>query len=532
MHRLVPRSLRFRFFAALGGLLIGAVAALAGISAWVIFPALQAEERMMVTRELDRIERSFELEQQQLLAQVRDWAHWDDTYQFVQGDYPRYEDVNFSQEMFEDMRYQLMAFFNIDGEVHFLAGINPANGNYQTCNAPIDDCAWMAPWVNNMQNAIDDDSASPTAIYVDQHPILIASTPILRTDTSGSPAGWLLKARTLDDEWLAFMEDYTGLPISLDLINQVTDSDRLSFSGNTVYAERYFPTFSSPDPLSLGVGIELNRTSYLTSLTTFRYVLLWTACLMALVIALVLVLLEKMVLKPLRLLTQFTQQLDMHDADVHGLTRRNDEIGLLSRAFQEQFTCQQQLNDELLKLSTHDALTGLPNRRLFDQRLEADLSDVDGSSDSLAVMMLDIDHFKLYNDYYGHPEGDNCLQRVAYAMHDVAQTQSFFIARTGGEEFCAILPHVSPDSAKDIGEQLSAAVDDLQIPHSTSPVKPCVTISAGIAMLQDPKSQSPSAVVSCADQALYQAKEAGRHQVVLFRPSLASEMISEHNIPR
>ncbi|KPQ24942.1 MAG: two-component system, cell cycle response regulator [Halomonas sp. HL-48] len=531
MHWYVPRSLRFRFFAALGGLLVCAIAALAGLSAWVIFPTLQAEERMMVKRELDRVERSFERDQQQLFAQVRDWAHWDDTYQFVQGDYPRYQDVNFSQEMFEDMRYQLMAFFNTDGEVRFLAGISPATGDYQTCTALVDECAWMAPWVNNMQAAIDDDSVSQTAIYADQTPVLVAATPILRTDSSGPPAGWLFKARTLDDEWQAFLEDYTGLPISLELVNQPTPpSDDLSFSGNSVYAERYFPILSSVGPQSLGVGIELNRTSYLTSLTTFRYVLLWTAGLMILVIGLVLLLLEKMVLRPLRMLTQFTQHLTMHEADVHGLTQRNDEIGILSRAFQEQFTCQQRLNDDLLKLSTHDPLTGLPNRRLFDQHLDTAFSEA--GADSLAVMMLDIDHFKLYNDHYGHPEGDVCLQRLADVMHSVAQSRGFFIARTGGEEFCAILPQVSPESAKAIGEQLSAAVDDLHIPHTTSPVKPFVTISAGIAMLQDPDSQSPSAVVSCADQALYQAKEAGRHQVALFRPPLASGMISEHNTPQ
>ncbi|MDR5885450.1 sensor domain-containing diguanylate cyclase [Vreelandella janggokensis] len=533
MHRHIPRSLRFRFFAALGGLLICAIVALAAISSSVIFPALQAEERQAVKRELDRVERSFQLEQQQLLAQVRDWAHWDDTYQFVQGDYPRYKDVNFSQEMFDDMRYQLMAFFNNAGEVYFLAGINPTTGNYQTCETPNDECAWMEPWVKRMQSAIDGDRADQSAIYADQEPVMVGSTPILRTDKSGSPAGWLFKTRALDDEWLSFMEEYTGLPINLSLTRQAaSSSDALSFSGNIVHAERYLPIYSPLTPVSLGIGIELNRTSYLTSLTTFRYVLLWTAVLMILVIAVVLLLLEKIVLKPLRLLTQFTQQLDIHETDVHKLTRRSDEIGLLSRAFQEQFTCQQQLNDELLKMSTHDALTGLPNRRLFDQQLETAFSDTSTDSDSVAVMMLDIDHFKLYNDHYGHPEGDVCLQRIADAMYSLARTRDFFIARTGGEEFCALLPHISPDKARGIGEQLLAAIDGLQIPHSTSPVKPFVTISVGIAMQKDAKSQSPSAVVSCADQALYLAKEAGRHQVAFFSPQLASGLTPEHNAPQ
>ena len=165
MLQRTPRSLRFRFFAVLGGLLICAILALAAISTWLIFPALQAEERATVKRELDRIERSFQLDQQQLHADVRDWAHWDDTYRFIQGDYPRYADANFSQEMFEDMRYQLAAFFTNAGEMFFLAGINPSNGQYQTCKTLTDGCAWMAPWVNRMQASIVDDETEKHAIY-------------------------------------------------------------------------------------------------------------------------------------------------------------------------------------------------------------------------------------------------------------------------------------------------------------------------------------------------------------------------------
>ncbi|UTA81668.1 diguanylate cyclase [Halomonas sp. XH26] len=532
MHQRIPRSLRFRFFAALGGLLLCAIAALASISAWLIFPALQAEERATVKRELDRVERSFELDQQQLHSQVRDWAHWDDTYQFIQGEYPRYADVNFSQEMFEDMRYQLMAFFTASGDVHFLAGINPVTGDYQTCRAPIDDCSWMTPWVTNMQTAIAENRTDQSSIYPDRPPAIMASSPILRTDKSGTAVGWLFKTRSLDDDWLAFMEVYTGLPITLNLSKEtISISDVFSFSGNTVFAERYFPTSSSLSSVSLGVGIELNRTSYLTSLTTFRYVLLWTAGLMIMVIALVLLLLEKIVLKPLRLLTQFTQQVGIDGADAHGLIKRNDEIGLLARTFQEQFACQQQLNAELLKLSTHDALTGLPNRRLYDQRLETAFSDAVSTPSELAVMMLDIDHFKLYNDHYGHQQGDECLQQVAGAFNSIATKFNFLIARTGGEEFSAILPGASPDSAKGIGEQLTRVIDQLQLPHATSPVKPYVTVSVGIATLKDSKSPSPSAIMSTADQALYLAKAAGRHQVVLFTPPKASNTLSAQNTP-
>ena len=518
MLQCIPHSLRFRFFAVLGGLLICAILALAAISTWFIFPALQAEERATVKRELDRIERSFHLDQQQLLTEVRDWAHWDDTYQFIQGNYPGYTDTNFSLEMFEDMRYQLMAFFTSAGEVFFLAGINPVNGQYQTCKTPTNNCAWMAPWVTSMQASIVDDDVVKNAIYANTGsiPALVAANPILRTDETGPVKGWLFKMRFMSADWVNFMQEYTGLKIALNLYpNTSPRPDTFLFSGNKVHAERYFPISGILTTSSLALGIDLNRTSYLTSLTTFRYVLMWTAVLMVIVIVFVLVLLEKIVLKPLRLLTQFTQQVDMSEPDVRKLTKRDDEIGLLARTFREQLTHQQQLNAELLNLSTHDALTGLPNRRLFDQHLETAFAEAVSSSTPLAVIMLDIDHFKLYNDHYGHPKGDKCLQQVANAFNSVSADFGFLIARTGGEEFSAILPGVSPSLAKEIGEQLKLAVDRLQLPHATSPVQSFVTISVGIALKKCSKAQKPSTIMSAADQALYLAKASGRHQVVL-----------------
>ncbi len=226
-------SLRFRFFAVLGGVLIVAMVALAAISKWLIFPALKAEERAAVQRELDRATRSLELNQESLLAQAQDWAHWDDTYQFIEGSYPRYAEVNFSQQMFEDMNYHLMAFFTLQGEVHFLAGLEPTTGRYQTCTAAVGPCAWMAPWVDTMQSAIATQVA-PMAMYIEQWPALVAASHILHTDESGPPNGWLFKVRALDDAWLERMTDYTGLSLSLQVEPfAAAHSTELTFSGGS-----------------------------------------------------------------------------------------------------------------------------------------------------------------------------------------------------------------------------------------------------------------------------------------------------------
>ncbi|MCO7228099.1 diguanylate cyclase [Halomonas sp. CnH100-B] len=521
-------SLRFRFFAVLGGLLIVAMIALAVISKWLIFPALQAEERTAVQRELDRATRSLMLNQENLLAQARDWSHWDDTYRFIEGTNPRYRDVNFSQQMFEDMNYHLMAFFTLQGDVHFLAGLEPTTGRYQTCTAAVDRCAWMAPWVETMQSAMAE-HVDPTALYIEQWPAIVAASQILHTDESGPPNGWLFKVRAMDDAWLERMVDYTGLPLSLDVTPYDADQPtELTFSGDQVRASQQFPAFGTNEAVSL--GIELNRVQYLASLTTFRYILAWTAGLMLLVIGMVLLLLERMVLKPLRQLTALTQP-SCPSPDSDHLTLRRDEIGLLARAYLEQLTCQQQLNAELLRMSTHDSLTELPNRRLFDQRLIDGVSHANEHNVPLAVMMLDIDHFKLYNDDYGHQQGDECLKKVATALQNEAIRHDVLIARTGGEEFSALLPGATPQQAKAFAHALIHAVDQLRLPHGTSPVSHYVTISVGIGMLSDSETLLPSAVMATADQALYLAKAQGRHRVVLFEPPLASCPVSKQNTP-
>ncbi|MAP35529.1 MAG: response regulator [Halomonas sp.] len=526
MGQRLSLSLRFRFFAVLGGLLIVAMIALAVISKWLIFPALQAEEHTAVQRELDRAERSLMLNQESLLAQARDWANWDDSYQFLEGSNPRYTEVNFSQQMFEDMNYHLMAFFTLAGDVHFLAGLDPVTGRYQTCTAAVNRCGWMAPWVETMQSAIAN-QVDPITLYIEQWPAIVAASQILRTDESGPPNGWLFKVRAMDDAWLERMADYTGLPISLNVTPyNAAKATELTFSGDQARASQQFPALGTNEAVSL--EIELNRVQYLASLTTFRYILLWTAGLMLLVIGMVLLLLERMVLKPLRQLTAFTQSAGQLN-DSNGLTQRRDEIGILSRAFSEQLSCQQQLNAELLRMSTHDSLTELPNRRLFDQRLTLAVSQASADSEPLAVMMLDIDHFKLYNDYYGHQKGDECLQQVATALHGIANQHDFLIARTGGEEFSALLPGITPKEATEFANALIEAVDQLMLPHTTSPVSRYVTISLGIGMLEDSETSLPSAVMGTADQALYLAKASGRHCMALYKPPLASHPISKQN---
>jgi diguanylate cyclase (GGDEF)-like protein len=129
--------------------------------------------------------------------------------------------------------------------------------------------------------------------------------------------------------------------------------------------------------------------------------------------------------------------------------------------------------------------------------------------------MLDVDHFKRFNDHHGHLEGDACLRRVAGALQGCARRASDVVARYGGEEFVLLLPHTSLDDAMAVAQRCLAAVDEHAIAHGDSPLGPHVTVSVGLVALQlDPgRGADPSALLRQADEALYRAKAQGRHRV-------------------
>jgi len=174
----------------------------------------------------------------------------------------------------------------------------------------------------------------------------------------------------------------------------------------------------------------------------------------------------------------------------------------------------EEANRQLAALSITDSLTGLANRRHFDDVLRAECARATRSRQPLAVIMLDVDYFKRYNDCYGHQAGDVCLVRVAQALAGGMRRASDLAARYGGEEFSFILPNTDAAAARQLGEALRGAIAGLQIDHACADAGQ-VTISAGIALHTGPGAPDPDALLRQADAALYRAKDAGRNCVVL-----------------
>jgi diguanylate cyclase (GGDEF)-like protein/PAS domain S-box-containing protein len=174
------------------------------------------------------------------------------------------------------------------------------------------------------------------------------------------------------------------------------------------------------------------------------------------------------------------------------------------------------LQDRLARMAFVDGLTGIQNRRSFDMALEKEWRRASRSGEPLSLILLDVDHFKIFNDTYGHLTGDDCLRAIAGAVRVCVRRPEDVVARFGGEELAVLLPGTGIDGAQRVAHRLCQGVSDLQIPHSGNDGRGVVTMSGGISTAvacPDGRVKMPDGLLLAADTALYQAKRLGRDQV-------------------
>jgi diguanylate cyclase (GGDEF)-like protein len=178
------------------------------------------------------------------------------------------------------------------------------------------------------------------------------------------------------------------------------------------------------------------------------------------------------------------------------------------------------LQGDLLRASALlDGLTGVANRRKFDEDVQTDWRQCLRETAPLSLILIDIDYFKLYNDRYGHQAGDNCLKLVARALSETLRRPYDKLARYGGEEFACLLPKTKLAGASAMAERMQARVSELRVEHLGSDVDQVVTISLGVASMVPTPSETPELLLKAADQQLYEAKRTGRARVCALTTS-------------
>lgn len=230
---------------------------------------------------------------------------------------------------------------------------------------------------------------------------------------------------------------------------------------------------------------------------------------------------EKLIIQPIEMMVAMAKRFGKGDWSVRAAKNRLPaEFIPLARAFNtmaaELGQRERELvatNDRLTVMASIDMLSGLANRRGFQSRLDFEWMKAQQYNSELSLLMIDVDHFKLFNDTYGHPEGDVCLSRLGETLAGIAAENIGFAGRYGGEEFCLLLPNIDASRASQIGERVRTAVQNLAMPHATSSHQ-TVTVSVGVACTTPSDLQRPGDLIEAADAALYAAKHRGRNAVV------------------
>lgn len=177
-------------------------------------------------------------------------------------------------------------------------------------------------------------------------------------------------------------------------------------------------------------------------------------------------------------------------------------------------------NEELKLLSSLDGLTGIANRKHFDEILDKEWRRCLRYTKPLSLVFMDIDYFKNFNDKYGHLAGDDCLKQVTKSVNDLLKRPGDLIARYGGEEFAIVLPDTNSEDASKLAENTRNAIESLNIPHSDSQTSRFVTCSLGVATVFPKNYMSPTDLIDVSDKALYKAKHNGRNRVEISEDML------------
>ncbi|HEY0330472.1 MAG TPA: diguanylate cyclase [Rhodopseudomonas sp.] len=259
--------------------------------------------------------------------------------------------------------------------------------------------------------------------------------------------------------------------------------------------------------VSAGINREI-RTAYL-QLALVCFIVLLGALIAA----------ERLIVKPVNMMTEVAKKFGQGDWSARVSRKRLPaEFVPLARAFNamaahlvERERGLVAINNRLTVMASIDVLSGLANRRGFQSRLDFEWMKAEQNSTDVGLLMIDVDHFKPFNDTYGHPEGDACISRIGETLATIANDIGGFAARYGGEEFCLLLAEAG--RASEVGEMVRSAVAHLAIPHRTS-IFQQVTVSVGVARTVPHPANAPRDLIEAADAALYAAKHRGRNAVV------------------
>lgn len=505
-------------------------ALLAAVLGGVVFPTFRAIEHRDAIRNIDRVAQAIRRELEFIATTCRDWAHWDDTYQYALDGNAEFYHGNLTADATANVPADLIAVFGADGQPRM-------QGAYRALSAQADQALAALTAEGDLFRYVVQPLLGPAAdaerhvsaiLRLQGRPLLAVGQPILRSDRSGPAVGVLVMAALFDADDQAALQAQTL--VDFDLYDassapepHVPPAERFSSQhgdeGRIEVVDRDWLRLSVRFRTADG-GVLVALSNYPRQMTAqgsraLALALAISAGCFAVVVAVIYrVLLVRSFLDPLRQVGGQLRRIE-HARDVAARLpedRGAAELRELAGAFNRMMVELQAQRDEVAALSLTDALTGLANRRQFDQVFEREFAHAQRQPAALALLLLDVDHFKPFNDHYGHPAGDACLRQLADALGATLTRGTDLLCRYGGEEFAVVLPGADAGAAERAAEAVLEAIRALAIEHRwRGDGGDRVTVSIGWQAGVPTTQQRPADWLALADAALYRAKDQGRN---------------------
>ncbi|GHC15058.1 hypothetical protein GCM10010082_01870 [Kushneria pakistanensis] len=513
-------SLRNRFIITLSIMLMLVMGILVFILHQLMIPNLISEERQSAHVYANVLQESIDNNARALSDMAFQWASWASTRDFMEGSLPGFPQTHITSAVFADRSADMMLITNANDGVAWIAGRNPVTGDFTSCARPTGSCQWTLEQVRQIQRQLPL-TDTVTRIGVRPEFALLSTWPIARHGST-LPSGKLTLVRFLPGQWRPnpmHMASTLTLSAIRQSVTASTDKSAVVIDADSDDSLRLTLLRDSATPgYQVMMTTRLERHSLRAGIERFNLTMLGALGLLLLLMMIMLWVFRAIVLRPIGELSRYASALRQSpgehlDSPPPWLQARGDELGVMAREFQTLIHDLNERNAHLKALTNRDALTGLGNRRLLDRQLPRILSLTHRLERPVALIMIDVDHFKLYNDFYGHPEGDQCLKTIADTLRDIFQRESDLVARVGGEEFVIVLPDFDLDRAMDIARGVCTAMEAQCLPHEPSPTHKYVTISAGVAVSSPEHPLSGEALIKQADEALYQIKKSSRNAV-------------------
>ncbi len=479
-----------------------------------ILPYAYKMDENAAHEKIHQVEQVFLSEIDHLDLTNKDWAFWEDSYDFVQDYNEEYVQSNLVANLLDDIKLSVIAYFNRDNHLVYVM-----DDKSVPASTYMDEKAYLHKDVENYKTL-----PRGGIVRVDRYIGIWSIHDIRRNDESNESGGSLLMIRTLHNELLDRINKSANITLQLNSSPQSFKKREANFfvrdvNASTLLVGGYLQGFDDKSRVFFSFPYERYQ---LKETKKMMISLLFFGGLLGLLSLIISVMLLRInVVSPLKQLGEHIVTLRKQNSFTSSrLSEREDEIGLLAKAFNHLIETIRQNNELIEKVARIDALTGLANRMDLNEQFEKELRVSCRQRSEMSVLMIDIDYFKKYNDTYGHVMGDEVLKQVAGTLLNSSHRPHDYAARYGGEEFMILLPKTGSEGAQLIAQRVIDNIAALKMEHvGTQLEKKIVSVSIGCLTHLAQKGDTVESVINLADKALYEAKAQGRDRFVVYGAS-------------